>query len=75
MDLNYVLLNVNTAALVEVSGRHTMEMLTSPQQRLPELRIVTRCPGSAAELAPLQTSSCPAKPHPDDSSRGWHPDI
>jgi hypothetical protein len=43
MDLNYVLLNVNTAALVEVSGRHTMEMLTSPQQRLPELRIVTRC--------------------------------
>ncbi|BDA41955.1 hypothetical protein COCOBI_02-7530 [Coccomyxa sp. Obi] len=42
MDLNYVLLNVNTAALVEVSGRHTMEMLTSPQQRLPELRIVTR---------------------------------
>jgi hypothetical protein len=42
MDLNYVLLNINTAALVEVAGHHTMELLTSPQQRLPELRIVTR---------------------------------
>lgn len=42
-DLNYVLLNITTAALVEVAGHHTMEMLTSPQQRLPELRVVTRC--------------------------------
>ena len=41
-DLNYVLVHINTAALFEVAGQHTMEMLTSPQQRLPEITTLTR---------------------------------
>ena len=41
-DLNYVLVHINTAALFEVAGRHTMELLTSPQQRLPDLTTLTR---------------------------------
>ncbi|KAK9909002.1 hypothetical protein WJX75_005921 [Coccomyxa subellipsoidea] len=67
MDLNYVLLNINTAALVEVSGRHTMEMLTSPQQRLPELRIVTR----AALLDALQKVGMRHRP----SRQRWATEI
>lgn len=55
-DLNYVLVHINTAALVEVAGRHTMELLTSPQQRLPELRIVTRC-AAPPHPAPRHRSS------------------
>ena len=43
LDLNYVLVHINTAALFEVAGQHTMEMLMSPQQRLPEITTLTRC--------------------------------
>jgi hypothetical protein len=49
-DLNYVLVHINTAALVEVAGRHTMDALT--QQRLPQLRIVTRCARSLLQRGP-----------------------
>ena len=42
LDLNYVLVHINTAALFEVAGQHTMEMLMSPQHRLPEISTLTR---------------------------------
>ena len=51
-DLNYVLVHINTAALVEVAGRVTMDMLT--QQRLPQLRIITRCGGAPMASAAAQ---------------------
>lgn len=41
-ELNFILLNVNCAALAEVVSRVTMEMLTCPDQRLPELQVLTR---------------------------------
>lgn len=42
LDLNYVLVHINTAALFEVAGQHTMEMLMSPQHRLPEITTLSR---------------------------------
>ncbi len=42
LDLNYVLVHINTAALFEVAGQHTMEMLMSPQHRLPEVTTLSR---------------------------------
>lgn len=41
-DLNYVLVHINTAALFEVAGPLTMDMLTSPRQRLPEITTLSR---------------------------------
>ena len=43
-ELNFILLNVNCAALAEVVSRVTMDMLTgsAPGQRLPELQALTR---------------------------------
>lgn len=47
-ELNFILLNVNCAALAEVVSRVTMDMLTGsgPGQRLPELQVLTRSPSS-----------------------------
>ena len=43
-ELNFILLNVNCAALAEVVSRITMDMLTGSgsAQRLPELQVLTR---------------------------------
>ena len=41
-ELNFILLNVNCAALAEVVSQVTMEMLTGPDKRLPELQVLTR---------------------------------
>lgn len=41
-ELNFILLNVNCAALAEVVSRITMDMLTGSEQRLPELQVLTR---------------------------------
>lgn len=41
-ELNFILLNVNCAALAEVVSQITMEMLTGPDQRLPELQVLAR---------------------------------
>ncbi|KAL3156916.1 hypothetical protein ABBQ38_001178 [Trebouxia sp. C0009 RCD-2024] len=49
-ELNFILLNVNCAALAEVVSQITMEMLTGPDQRLPELQVLAR----AALLDALQ---------------------
>ena len=42
-ELNFILARVNGAALVEVAGAPTMDLLASSRQRLPELTIMSRC--------------------------------
>lgn len=41
-EVNFILLNINCAAFVEVCGPNTLDMLTEPEQRLPELTVLAR---------------------------------
>ena len=41
-EVNFILLNINCAAFVEVCGPSTLDMLTEPEQRLAELTVLAR---------------------------------
>ena len=56
VDLNYVLVHINTAALFEVAGQHTMETLMSPQQRLPQITTLSRLSALPHDLSSLEPS-------------------
>ena len=56
VDLNYVLVHINTAALFEVAGQHTMEILMSPQQRLPQTTTLSRLSALPHDLSGLEPS-------------------
>ena len=51
-ELNFILLNVNCAALAEVVSRITMDMLTGSglDQRLPDLQVLARLASSRCHL-------------------------
>ena len=42
-ELSYMLLHINCPALVEVADGAIMQLLTSPQHRLPDLTTLARC--------------------------------
>ena len=62
-EVNFILLNINCAAFVEVCGPSTLDMLTEPEQRLPELTVLARSVSSTNMNACCSMSTTHANLH------------